>query len=75
MTKPAGKTKVHLATDFSEPITLHWALSKNQAGEWSVIFSSLLSQEMMTFKNVLNIYKITVFLLHFFWLPYHVLLV
>lgn len=37
MTKPAGKTKVHLATDFAEPITLHWALSKNQAGEWVVM--------------------------------------
>ncbi|KAH7515688.1 hypothetical protein FEM48_Zijuj10G0053100 [Ziziphus jujuba var. spinosa] len=34
VTKPAGKTKVHLATDFAEPITLHWALSKNQSGEW-----------------------------------------
>ncbi|PON44874.1 Pyruvate, phosphate dikinase [Parasponia andersonii] len=34
VTKPAGKTKIHLATDFKEPITLHWALSKNNAGEW-----------------------------------------
>ncbi|KAL6983727.1 alpha-glucan, water dikinase [Sarracenia purpurea var. burkii] len=33
VTKPAGKTKVHLATDFSEPVTLHWALSK-EPGEW-----------------------------------------
>ncbi|KAL5552841.1 hypothetical protein UlMin_040242 [Ulmus minor] len=35
VTKPSGKTKVFLATDSREPITLHWALSKNNAGEWS----------------------------------------
>ncbi|XP_024023864.1 alpha-glucan water dikinase, chloroplastic isoform X2 [Morus notabilis] len=34
VTKPAGKTKILLATDQKEPITLHWALSKNNAGEW-----------------------------------------
>ncbi|KAF5741084.1 alpha-glucan water dikinase chloroplastic [Tripterygium wilfordii] len=34
VSKLAGKTKVHLATDFNGPITLHWALSK-KAGEWS----------------------------------------
>uniref|UniRef100_A0A6N2N9J4 alpha-glucan, water dikinase n=1 Tax=Salix viminalis TaxID=40686 RepID=A0A6N2N9J4_SALVM len=33
VTKPGGKMKVHLATDFEEPVTLHWALSK-KAGEW-----------------------------------------
>ncbi|XP_022735440.1 alpha-glucan water dikinase, chloroplastic-like isoform X2 [Durio zibethinus] len=33
VTKPAGKTKIHLVTDFEEPLTLHWALSK-MAGEW-----------------------------------------
>ncbi|KAM7250917.1 hypothetical protein ACFE04_022800 [Oxalis oulophora] len=33
VTKPDGKTKVHLATDFKEPVTLHWALSR-KAGEW-----------------------------------------
>uniref|UniRef100_A0A5B6YGN2 alpha-glucan, water dikinase n=1 Tax=Davidia involucrata TaxID=16924 RepID=A0A5B6YGN2_DAVIN len=33
VTKPAGKTKVHLATDLKEPVILHWALSKN-SGEW-----------------------------------------
>lgn len=33
VTKSDGKTKVHMATDFKEPLTLHWALSKN-AGEW-----------------------------------------
>ncbi|KAF3431222.1 hypothetical protein FNV43_RR25952 [Rhamnella rubrinervis] len=42
VTKPAGKTKVLLATDFSEPITLHWAISKNQAGEWSEPSSHML---------------------------------
>ncbi|XP_059633696.1 alpha-glucan water dikinase, chloroplastic isoform X2 [Cornus florida] len=31
--KPAGKTKVCLATDLKDPVTLHWALSKN-SGEW-----------------------------------------
>lgn len=33
VTKPGGKLKVRLATDFEEPVTLHWALSK-KAGEW-----------------------------------------
>ncbi|KAG5522132.1 hypothetical protein RHGRI_034352 [Rhododendron griersonianum] len=33
--KTAGKTKVQLATDIKEPVTLHWALSK-QPGEWLV---------------------------------------
>ncbi|KAA8533187.1 hypothetical protein F0562_033280 [Nyssa sinensis] len=33
VTKPAGKTKVHLATDLKEPVILHWALSK-KPGEW-----------------------------------------
>uniref|UniRef100_A0A2N9ILR4 Uncharacterized protein n=1 Tax=Fagus sylvatica TaxID=28930 RepID=A0A2N9ILR4_FAGSY len=34
VTKTEGKTKVHLATDFKDPVTLHWALSKQRAGEW-----------------------------------------
>lgn len=42
MTKSLGKTKVHLATDFKEPVMLHWAFSKQKAGEWLVIFSNLL---------------------------------
>ncbi|KAL3577792.1 hypothetical protein D5086_019296 [Populus alba] len=33
VTKPGGRLKVRLATDFEEPVTLHWALSK-KAGEW-----------------------------------------
>ncbi|KAA8529608.1 hypothetical protein F0562_034292 [Nyssa sinensis] len=33
VTKPVGKTTVHLATDIEEPVTLHWALSK-KSGEW-----------------------------------------
>ncbi|WRX14759.1 Pyruvate phosphate dikinase [Theobroma cacao] len=33
VTKSAGSTKIHLAADFEEPLTLHWALSK-KAGEW-----------------------------------------
>ncbi|KAK8714874.1 hypothetical protein V6N13_042219 [Hibiscus sabdariffa] len=33
VTKPAGKTKIHIASDFQEPLTLHWALSE-KAGEW-----------------------------------------
>ncbi|XP_071716394.1 alpha-glucan water dikinase, chloroplastic-like isoform X2 [Rutidosis leptorrhynchoides] len=32
-TKAKNKMRVHLATDVNEPLTLHWALSKN-AGEW-----------------------------------------
>ncbi|KAG6654998.1 alpha-glucan water dikinase, chloroplastic isoform X2 [Carya illinoinensis] len=34
VTKSANKTKVHLATDFKEPVTLHWGLSKQRRGEW-----------------------------------------
>ncbi|KAL4574024.1 hypothetical protein LXL04_020846 [Taraxacum kok-saghyz] len=33
VTKASSKIKVHLATGFKEPLTLHWALSK-KAGEW-----------------------------------------
>ncbi|PPD97839.1 hypothetical protein GOBAR_DD05147 [Gossypium barbadense] len=33
VTKPAGKIKIHLATDLEEPLTLHWALSEKD-GEW-----------------------------------------
>ncbi|XWS34753.1 hypothetical protein CRYUN_Cryun21dG0064500 [Craigia yunnanensis] len=41
VTKPAGKTKIHLVTDFEEPLTLHWALSK-MSGEWLPPPSSVL---------------------------------
>ncbi|KAI3933019.1 hypothetical protein MKW92_033488 [Papaver armeniacum] len=43
VTKTLGKTKVYLATDFIEPLTLHWALSKN-AGEWQAPPTSLLPE-------------------------------
>ncbi|XP_024988884.1 alpha-glucan water dikinase 1, chloroplastic-like [Cynara cardunculus var. scolymus] len=33
VTEASGKTRVHLATDQEEPLTLHWALSE-RAGEW-----------------------------------------
>ncbi|CAM8982027.1 unnamed protein product [Rhodiola kirilowii] len=33
VTKTATKTKVHLATDYTEPITLHWGVSR-KPGEW-----------------------------------------
>ncbi|KAL4347574.1 hypothetical protein GQ457_17G013530 [Hibiscus cannabinus] len=33
VTKASGKTKIHIASDFQEPLTLHWALSE-KAGEW-----------------------------------------
>lgn len=36
MSKLAEKMKVHFATDLNEPVTLHWALSKTNAGEWLV---------------------------------------
>ncbi|KAH0756297.1 hypothetical protein KY290_026567 [Solanum tuberosum] len=39
--KSSGKTKVHIATDLNQPITLHWALSKSR-GEWMVPPSSIL---------------------------------
>ncbi|KAK9117218.1 hypothetical protein Sjap_016165 [Stephania japonica] len=41
VTKPNGKTKVYLVTNFHGPLTLHWALSKN-AGEWQVPPKSVL---------------------------------
>ncbi|KAI6694871.1 hypothetical protein NL676_022581 [Syzygium grande] len=34
VSKLAEKMKVHFATDLNEPVTLHWALSKTNAGEW-----------------------------------------
>lgn len=34
VTKNASKTKVYLATDLQEPVTLHWGLSRSNAGEW-----------------------------------------
>ncbi|KAI4383012.1 hypothetical protein MLD38_008897 [Melastoma candidum] len=34
VSKPAGKLKVRVATDYGEPVTLHWALSQKKAGEW-----------------------------------------
>lgn len=33
VTKQADKTKIYLATDFKEPLTLHWALSR-KGSEW-----------------------------------------
>ncbi|KAK4358258.1 hypothetical protein RND71_023868 [Anisodus tanguticus] len=39
--KSSGKTKVHLATNLNQPITLHWALSKTP-GEWMAPPSSIL---------------------------------
>ncbi|KAF2926925.1 alpha-glucan water dikinase, chloroplastic [Oryza sativa Japonica Group] len=36
-----GKTKVHLATNYMEPLILHWALSKEN-GEWQAPPSSIL---------------------------------
>lgn len=40
--KLGGKTKIHVATDFKEPLILHWALSK-KAGEWLVRIFKLLT--------------------------------
>ncbi|KAF7829333.1 alpha-glucan water dikinase, chloroplastic [Senna tora] len=42
VTKDAGKTKVHLATNFKNPVTLHWALSKTTPGEWLAPHPSIL---------------------------------
>ncbi|GMJ09703.1 STARCH EXCESS 1 [Hibiscus trionum] len=33
VTKASDKTKIHIASDFQEPLTLHWALSE-KAGDW-----------------------------------------
>ncbi|KVH97811.1 ATP-grasp fold, subdomain 1, partial [Cynara cardunculus var. scolymus] len=40
VTEASGKTRVHLATDQEEPLTLHWALSE-RAGEWLASSTSL----------------------------------
>lgn len=61
MSKPAGKTKILLATDLKEPITLHWALSKNNAGEWLVIFYPLLIETMVLMNMLNNEFPINVF--------------
>ncbi|KAA0034293.1 alpha-glucan water dikinase [Cucumis melo var. makuwa] len=34
VTKNSSKTKVYLATDLQQPVTLHWGLSRTNAGEW-----------------------------------------
>lgn len=41
ITKPEEKTKVLLAADITEPVILHWALSK-KPGEWLVRYINLL---------------------------------
>ncbi|XP_040380962.1 alpha-glucan water dikinase, chloroplastic [Oryza brachyantha] len=40
-TNALGKTKVHLATNYMDPLILHWALSKED-GEWKAPPSSIL---------------------------------
>lgn len=40
VTKPADKMKVYVATDFKEPVTLHWALSR-KGKEWLVSFLNI----------------------------------
>lgn len=46
ITKPEEKTKVHLATDLTEPVILHWALSK-KPGEWLVRYMNLLIMDIV----------------------------
>lgn len=41
VTKPSGKTKIYVATDFKEPVSLHWALSR-KGKEWLAPPSSVL---------------------------------
>ncbi|XP_042753569.1 alpha-glucan water dikinase, chloroplastic isoform X1 [Lactuca sativa] len=43
VTKASSKIRVHLATGFKEPLTLHWALSK-KPGEWLAPPENLLPQ-------------------------------
>ncbi|EEF34459.1 alpha-glucan water dikinase, chloroplastic [Ricinus communis] len=47
VTKPPGKTKIYVATDFREPVTLHWALSRNSR-EWSAPPSGVLPPGSVT---------------------------
>ncbi|KAL6899884.1 hypothetical protein ACP4OV_006542 [Aristida adscensionis] len=41
LSEKQGRTKVHLATNYAEPLILHWALAK-KAGEWKAPPSSIL---------------------------------
>ncbi|KAK4758856.1 hypothetical protein SAY87_020157 [Trapa incisa] len=34
LSKSAGKVMVSLVSDFNEPLTLHWGLSRENAGQW-----------------------------------------
>ncbi|KAM1102978.1 hypothetical protein ACFX19_011736 [Malus domestica] len=54
VTNPAGKTKVHLATDFKEPLTLHWALSASKAGEWLEPPANTLPQGSVALNGVIE---------------------
>ncbi|KAG6422613.1 hypothetical protein SASPL_119192 [Salvia splendens] len=45
--KSSGKTKVYLATDLPDPVTLHWALSKN-AGEWTAPPSTMMPPDSVS---------------------------
>uniref|UniRef100_A0A2P2LZP5 alpha-glucan, water dikinase n=1 Tax=Rhizophora mucronata TaxID=61149 RepID=A0A2P2LZP5_RHIMU len=50
VTRPAGKIKVYLATDYKEPVTLHWGLSK-RAREWMAPPSNMLPPNSVTFSE------------------------
>ncbi|XP_010248573.1 PREDICTED: alpha-glucan water dikinase, chloroplastic isoform X2 [Nelumbo nucifera] len=52
-TKPSDKTKVYLATDLKESLTLHWALSRN-GGDWETPPQSALPQGSVPLGNAVE---------------------
>ena len=55
VTKLADKTKICLATDFKEPLILHWALSKN-GNEWLVSTGLLMGYAVILLKVELIVF-------------------
>ncbi|CAG7899970.1 unnamed protein product [Brassica rapa] len=53
VTKISGKTKIHVATDYKEKITLHWALSQ-KGGEWSDPPSDILPPNSMPVRGAVD---------------------
>ncbi|XP_063943911.1 alpha-glucan water dikinase, chloroplastic isoform X3 [Daucus carota subsp. sativus] len=53
VTKPSGKTVIDIATDFEDPLTLHWALSENP-GEWLAPPSTMLPSGSILLDNAVE---------------------
>lgn len=40
MTNPGGEVRVRMATDMTEPVSIHWGLSKVNNREWQVMLTA-----------------------------------